>query len=172
MARHALVALGFLLAWPALAAAQNPVTADSPFQMRAVAGLKAKDAVLVSNSAVTGGPVCANAYAMDATTGYVLDCCSCVVGPTSLRSISIASDLLQNQKPRPRAAVLLLIGSTPGGNTQCDAGAPGALQTGMTAWIRETPFTPATLGAGLLSNTTVVCAALHPARTCAACAGP
>jgi hypothetical protein len=63
-----------------------------------------------------------------------------------------------------------LAGSTPGADPQCDASAPGALAAGMTAWIRETPFTPATLGAGLLYNTTGVCAALHPARTCAACA--
>jgi K(+)-stimulated pyrophosphate-energized sodium pump len=73
MVKLALLVLTLVLSWQTLAAAQNPVTADSPFQMRALVSLKAKDAVVVSNSGANGSALCANAYAFDAEDGQLLD---------------------------------------------------------------------------------------------------
>ena len=172
MVKQVLVAMGFVLSWPTLAAAQNPVTADSPFQMRALVSLKGKDAVVVSNSGANGSDLCANAYAFDAEDGQLLDCCSCLVPPNVLRSIPIAADLLENDKPRPKSVVLKLLASVPVAG-ECSASVPGAIIIGLTAWKGETPLTPATLSASELSAMTVQCGFAHPvARTCDACPPP
>jgi hypothetical protein len=172
MVKHALLVLALVLSWPTLAAAQNPVTADSPFQMRALVSLKGKDAVVVSNSGASGSALCANAYAFDAEEGQLLDCCSCHVPPNVLRSIPIAADLLENDKPLPKSLVLKLLAAAPVAG-ECSASAPGALVIGLTAWKGETPLTPATLSATELSAMTVQCGFAHPAaRTCDACPAP
>ena len=172
MVKHALLVPALVLAWPTLAAAQNPVTADSPFQMRALASVKSKDAIVVSNSGANAGPVCASAYAFDTEDGQLLNCCSCHVAPNVLRSIPIAADLLENEKPRPKSVVLKLLASVPVAG-ECSASAPGSITVGLTAWKGETPFTPATLSAMELNAITAQCGFAHPAaRTCAACPPP
>lgn len=172
MVKHALVALGFLLSWPTLAAAQNPVSADSPFQVRAITSLKGKDAIAVSNTGASGAVMCASAYAFDADDGQLLDCCSCKLVPNALRSIPIATDLLENDKPRPRSVVLKLLATTPVAG-ECSASAPGALTAGLAAWKGESPFLPATLSASELSALTTQCGFVQPAaRTCDACSAP
>ena len=172
MVKHVLVALGFVLSWPMLASAQNPVTADSFFQMRAIASLKGKDAIVVSNSGASGAAVCASAYAFGSEDGELLDCCSCHLFPNAMRSIPIAADLLENDKPRPKSVVLKLLAAAPVAG-ECSASALGALTAGLTAWKGETPFTPATLSAGELDTMTTQCGLLHPtARTCDACSVP
>jgi hypothetical protein len=172
MVKHAPLALALVLSWPTLAAAQNPVTADSPFQMRALVSLKGKDAVVVSNSGASGAALCANVYAFDAEDGQLLNCCSCQVAPNALRSVPIAADLLENDKPRPKSVVIKLLASTPAAG-ECSASAPGALTIGLTAWKGETPLTPATLSASELAAMTAQCGFAHPAaRTCDACPAP
>jgi len=172
MVKQVLVAMGFVLSWPTLAAAQNPVTADSPFQMRALVSLKGKDAVVVSNSGANGSALCASAYAFDPADGQLVNCCSCHLFPNAMRSIPIAADLLENDKPRPKSLVLKLLAAAPVAG-ECSASAPGSLAAGLTAWKGETPFTPATLSAMELSTMTTQCGALHPtARPCDACPVP
>jgi len=169
MSRHLLLALGLAVSWPTLAAAQNPVTADSPFQVSATTSLKAKDAIVVLNTGTLGGPECASAYAFDAADGRLLNCCSCLLVPNALRSIPIAGDLLENDKPRPKSVVLKLLAAAPVDGT-CSASAPGSLTGGLAAWDGETPFTPATLSAAELAAMTAQCGFAQPsARSCNAC---
>ena len=170
MSRRQLMALTLVLSWPTLAAAQNPVTADSPFQVSATTSLKAKDAVVISNTGTSGEAACASAYAFDAEDGRLLNCCSCLLVPNALRSIPIAADLLENDKPRPKSVVLKLLSTIPVDGT-CSASAPGAIVAGLAAWDGETPFTPATLSATELTAMTGQCGFAQPsARTCDACA--
>ena len=168
MVKHALVTLGLALCSPMLASAQ---AADTPFQMRAVTNLKTHDAIVVSNSGATAQNLCANAYALAASDGELLECCSCEVAPDALRSIPIVADLLANPKPRPKAVVLKLTATALGGG--CNAGSVESLVAGLTAWKGETPFTPATLSAGEYAGLTSQCATLHPsAQICGACQPP
>lgn len=170
MCKRVLLALGLVLVWPTLAAAQNPVTADSPYQVRAVASLQKKDAIVLSNTGASGADLCASAYAFDAEDGRLLNCCSCLLVPNALRSIPIAADLLENDKPRPKSVVLKLLSTIPVDGT-CSASAPGAIVAGLAAWDGETPFTPATLSATELTAMTGQCGFAQPsARTCDACA--
>jgi hypothetical protein len=127
---------------------------------------------VVSNSGASGAAICASVYAFDAEDGQLLNCCSCQVAPNALRSVPIAADLLENDKPRPKSLVLKLLAAAPVAG-ECSASVPGSLTAGITAWTGETPFTPATLSATELSTMTTQCGALHPtARTCDACPAP
>jgi hypothetical protein len=167
-----LLTLALVLSWSTLAAAQNPVTADSPFQVRAVASLQKKDAIVLSNTGASGSDLCASAYAFDSENGEILDCCSCKLPRNVLRSIPIAADLLENDKPRPKSVVLALLASLPVAGT-CSASAPEPLSIGMAAWKGEVPFTPATLSAMELATLETECGLVRPtARTCGACPTP
>ena len=175
--RNALVGVAMVL-WGVTAA--FGLAADTPYQIRAIANLKPKDTIVVSNSGASStvaspqnGSLCANVYALSAGSGILLECCSCLVGPDTLTSIPVVSDILANPKHRPSSVVLKVMAST-GTSQVCNGGTVGTgadvLVTGMLLWKDQIPFTSATLSAAELTHLDAECAAKHPSgNTCPAC---
>jgi hypothetical protein len=172
-----------------VAAAQNPITADSPFQVRYASNLTAGDSVVnITNTGANGaslygpgfggavGNLCVNVYALDPGEELV-SCCSCLVTPDGLASISVINSLISNTATavRPTSVVIKLVSSLAGGDgtgTTCHNSAAGPITpaTGMAAWgttihasptgsysVTETAFTPSTLSAGELASLTNRC---------------
>jgi len=135
-----------------VAFAQNPITADSPFQIRYASNLIVADSVInISNSgsrggvtlqagtsASIGGAICANVYAF-APDEEILSCCSCPVTPNGLASLSVRRDLTSNTLTGivPNSIVIKLYATVPvGGSCSNSAGSVGSATqaTGMLAW--------------------------------------
>jgi hypothetical protein len=198
------------LALAAVALAQNPITVDSPFQVRYAANLTAggEAYINISNSGANGAPplgpgfgspagnLCINAYAFDSNENMV-SCCSCLVTPNGLLTLGVKRDILSNTltgltvDPATVKLLATLAGGT-GTGTSCfnsaaavTAATRGA--TGMLAWgtslepqaggfnVVETPFTPASLGAGEAASLGGRCASIigngSGSGQCPACPG-
>lgn len=134
--------------------AQNPITADSPFQVRYASNLNAGDSVInITNTGARGaanpsgttadrvGSICVNVYAFSADEQLV-SCCSCPVTPNGLVSLSVRNDLISNTLTPavPTSVVVKLVSTVPVGGT-CNnsartvAGTGGAtLSNGLAAW--------------------------------------
>jgi len=170
----------------AVAFAQNPITADSPYQVHYASNLTAGDSVInITNTGANGaslfgpgfgpqvGNICVNVYALDPGEELV-SCCSCLVTPDGLKSLSVVNDLINNTETavKPTSVVIKLISTlagTNGSSTSCSNSAAtvgtATLATGLAAWgttlhaapsggfsVTETAFTPATLSAGELAS--------------------
>jgi hypothetical protein len=178
------------IALAAVAVAQNPITADSPFQVRYASNLTAGDSVInITNTGANGasffgpgfggavGNICVNVYAFSPDEQLV-SCCSCLVTPDGLVSLSVVNDLISNTLTgvRPSSVVVKLISTlagAAGSGTSCTNSAATAnaavLATGLAAWgttihasaagfaTTETAFTPSTLSAGELASVTNRC---------------
>jgi len=173
----------------AVAVAQNPITADSPFQVRYASNLTVGDSVInITNTGANGaslfgpgfggavGNICVNVYAFSPDEQLV-SCCSCLVTPDGLVSLSVVNDLISNTLTgvRPSSVVVKLISTLAGGNgtgTSCTNSAAtlgGPIVAGLAAWgttihasaagfaTTETAFTPSTLSAGELGSVTNRC---------------
>lgn len=147
----------------------NAQAADTPFQVRYAANLTAGDSVVnVTNTGATGGNICVNVYTFSPDE-QLISCCSCVVTPNGLVSLSARNDLISNTlTPAVPGSIVVKLLATTGG--ACNAATPGALATGMAAWgttihaatgggfaTTETPFTPATLSAAELGRISSLC---------------
>lgn len=177
MWRRTLVGVGIVLSGAVAAFGQ---AADTPYQIRAIANLKPKDTIVVSNSGASStqpspqnGGLCANIYALSATSGLLVECCSCRVAPNAMASIGVVSDILANPKKRPKSIVLKAMASS-GNNDVCNPGtvATGAdvLVTGMLVWKDQIPFTSSTLSAAELSHLNSQCSGLHASgNVCPVC---
>jgi hypothetical protein len=176
------------LASAIIAAAQSPITADSPFQVRYAANLTAGDSEInITNTGANGaslygpgyggatGNICVNVYALDPGEELV-SCCSCLVTPDALVSISVINSLISNTATgvRPTSVVIKLLASLAGGDgtgTSCtnSAASPTPLATGLAAWgttihagptgtffVTETAFTPATSSLGEVDGVAAV----------------
>ena len=172
------------IATAVVAVAQNPITADSPFQIRYASNLTTGDSVInITNTGANGaslfgpgfggaaGNICVNVYAFSPDEQLV-SCCSCLVTPNGLVSLSVVNDLISNTLTgvRPSSVVVKLlstIAGTGGSGTSCtnSAAAPVGIVGGMLAWgttlhadptggfaVTETAFSPATLSAGELAS--------------------
>ena len=175
-----------------VALAQNPITADSPFQIRYAANLTSGDSVInITNSGANGaslfgpgfggaaGNICVNVYAFSPDEQLV-SCCSCLVTPNGLVSLSVNNDLVSNTLTgvRPSSVVVKLVSTlagTGGSGSSCTNSAATVsgegLARGMLAWgttihagaaagtldTTETAFSPATLSAGELASITNRC---------------
>ncbi|MGD1093186.1 MAG: ice-binding family protein [Bryobacteraceae bacterium] len=127
---------------------------DGPYQIGYAANLNIGDSVVnLSNDGANGGfrsgttgNICVNVFTFDAQEEEIA-CCSCLVTPDGLNSLSAKSDLISNTltPATPTSLVIKLVASTPGidttGNyTICNpatAGAtPGVIATtnGLLAW--------------------------------------
>jgi hypothetical protein len=153
--------------------AQGPLP-ENAFVIRYAANLNLGDSLInISNSGLNGAPLlgpgfgasagnlCVSVYTFSPDEQLV-SCCSCLVTPNALQSLSVNSDLLNSTLTGvvPTSAVVKLVGSIPG---------TGALAGGVLAWgttvhppatLTETPFIPATLGAPELSSITGRCASI------------
>lgn len=168
-----------------VAAAQNPITADSPFQVKYASNLTSGDALInITNTGANGaslygpgygaatGNICVNVYTLDPGEELV-SCCSCLVTPDGLVSLSANTDLIGNTATgvKPTSIVIKLVSTlagTGGSGTSCAGSAAhvdttGVLATGLAAWgttvhvtpitaVTETAFTPATLSAAEVSS--------------------
>ncbi len=132
--------------------AQNPITMDSPFQIRYAANLNLGDSVInLTNSgangasldpAVRAGNICANVYTFSPDE-QMISCCSCLITPNALMSLSVQRDLISNTlTPAVPSGVTIKLLSTlagPGGSgTTCNAATAGGvgqpLAVGLLAW--------------------------------------
>ena len=120
------------------------------FQVRYVSNLDRGDGVInITNSGSSGGNICVNVYAFDPSEELV-SCCSCLVTPNGLVSLSAQADLISNtlSPSTPQSLVIELVATTPAGGT-CNPGASGSQAAGMRAWgttLHALPTTPVTYG--------------------------
>ena len=163
--------------------------ADGPFQVRYATNLQIADGVVrITNTGVFGSPICANVYGLAGTTGQLKSCCSCLIAPNALRTLSVYQDLLADgpvPSPVPNTMVIKLISIIPTLPTNtCSATSAAPLANGMAAWgisqqpgffsptpiITETPFTVSTLSVAEIASLTSQCAVLHPGpHACPSC---
>ena len=143
-----------------VAAAQNPIAADSPFQIRYASNLTTNDSIInITNSGANGaqlygpgfganaGNICVNVYAFSPDE-QLISCCSCVVTPNGLVSLSVNRDLTSNTLTgvRPSSVVIKLVATATGGTagapdftgSSCGGSAQSVdtlpLATGLLAW--------------------------------------
>lgn len=136
--------------------AQNPITADSPFQVRYASNLNIGDSVInITNTGARGaanqsgttagitGAICVNVYAFS-DDEQLVSCCSCPVTPNGLVSLSVRNDLISNTltPALPTSVVVKLLATAPVGNSCTNSaatvspltGTPPALSPGLAAW--------------------------------------
>ncbi len=128
-------------------AADAPVGgAADAFQVNYASNLNIGDSFvnLTNAGTVSGadpaGRICANVYTFDPAE-ELISCCSCLVTPNGLNSLSDQSDLISNTLTPgvPTSIVIKLVASLPTGGT-CNAGnggvpfAAGQLAPGLRAW--------------------------------------
>jgi hypothetical protein len=157
-----------------VAFAQNPVTADSPFQVRYAANLNIGDSVVnITNTGASGGNICVNVYTFSPDEQEI-SCCTCSVTPNALTSLSVRNSLISNTLTPavPTAVVIKLVASV----GACNAAAVATLAPGLAAWgttihalpvtagspagtygVTETAFTPSTLSTAELARITGLC---------------
>jgi hypothetical protein len=164
---------------------------DPPFQIKYASNLTAGDSVInITNTGANGasltgpgfggavGNICVNVYAFSPDE-QLISCCSCLVTPNGLVSLSANNDLVSNTLTgvRPNSIVVKLLSTlagTGGTGTSCTNSAALAgtatIVPGMLAWgttlhaapsgnfaVRETAFSPATLSPGELASITNRC---------------
>jgi hypothetical protein len=180
-----------------VAFAQSPEASDSPFQIRYASNLTVGDSVInITNTGANGasrygpgfgatsGNLCVNVYAFSPDE-QLISCCSCLVTPNGLVSLSVNSDLISNPLTgiRPNSLVVKLVSTGTGpdfAGSSCtnSAGLAGTVTSpvasGMLAWgttihatvtpaagvftMTETPFTAAVLSDAELASITNRCA--------------
>jgi len=139
--------------------AYGQAIAGSPadaFQVRYAANLNVGDSVInITNAGTqntTGGAltnICVNVYAFSPDEQLV-SCCSCVVTPNALVSLSARTDLISNTLTPavPNSIVVKLLAST--GSCNAASVAPANLASGLLAWgttLHALPTSPVTYGA-------------------------
>ncbi len=164
---------------------------EEAFQVSYAANLPVGDSVfnftntgtltIPGNSLTTTGNICVNVYAFDASE-ELISCCSCLVTPNGLNSVSARADLISNTLTPgvPTSIVVKLVATRPLGLTPagtggtCNASSPTPLTVtpGMRAWgttlhalpttpvqygVTETPFQTAPLGVAELTKLTTFC---------------
>jgi hypothetical protein len=127
--------------------AQNPITADSPYQIRFASNLHIGDSVVnLTNSGASGGSICVNVYSYTPDE-QLSSCCSCMMTPNALTSLSVRQDIASNSLTPivPTSMVIKLLASVPV-NSTCNAALPGPLAVGMLAWGTTLHPLPVTVG--------------------------
>lgn len=148
------------------------------FQVNYISNLNLGDSfVILTNTGTQGtvptGNICVNVYAFDPAEELV-SCCSCLVTPNGLNSLSAQGDLVSNTltPARPTSIVVKLLASNPIGGL-CDPASPTFenLASGMRAWgttlhpqpsssipaMTENPFEDSSLSSAELQHLTQFC---------------
>ncbi len=178
---------------PSTGAAWVFVEASDAFQVRYASKLTLGDSAinLVNTGAMTlstnlaaTGNICANIYAFDSSE-ELISCCSFLVTPNGLNSLSAKTDLVSNvlTSGTPNSIVIKLLATSPLGQTPegtgrtCNAATPAGpgltgLVPGLLAWgttinavptvpvsygITEERFEPSPLSAAEFSKLTLFC---------------
>jgi len=134
-----------------------PTPAPDATKVSYVTNLNAGDSFInITNTGSSGGNLCVNVYAFDPSEEMVA-CCSCLVTPNALVSLSAQGDLLSNtlSSSSPTSLVISLV-ATRGSPalTSCNpavggAGGAATLAPGLRAWsntIHALPGTPVQYG--------------------------
>ena len=111
-----------ILVFSIVAFAQNPITADSPFQVRYAANLNLGESYVdIINTGANGSPlitpssvgnICVNVYAFDPTEEMIA-CCACLVTPDQVVSLGVNKGILSNSLvPNPPTSVVVKLLST------------------------------------------------------------
>ena len=150
----------FALASIAFAQDSNDITQNVPdvFQVRYASNLNKGDSVINITNTGSDEPhdnICVNVYTFDPSEEMV-SCCSCLVTPNALVSLSVQGDLISNtlSPSTPTAAVIKLLATRPPDEVTCNPGtslgsAVEVLAPGMRAWgttLHALPGTPTTYG--------------------------
>ena len=147
-----------IVALATVAVAQNPITADAPFQVRYAANLNLGESwINITNTGANGAPlngpgfggaagnICVNVYAFSSDEQLV-SCCSCLVTPNGLVNLGVKRDLTDNTLTGvvPNSVVIKLVatgaGGTGGTGTSCSNSAALAgdsahpIVNGLAAW--------------------------------------
>src|SRR5437868_14180205 len=163
---------------------------DGPFKVRYASNLGIGDSVINATNTgasstvalpIQNGNICMNAYVFSPDEQLV-SCCSCLITPNGLVSLSAINDLISNTltPAHPTSIVVKLLGSAGTTPASCNASTVGTganvLVTGLAAWgttihalpvtpgtpattygVTETAFTNATLSAAELVRITTLC---------------
>jgi len=143
------------------------IDCDDCFQVKYASNLNIGDSVvditntgtLTDPGALTqSGNMCVNVYTFDPSE-EMISCCSCLVTPNGLNSLSVRADLISNTLTlgSPTSVIIKLIGSIPlgrgpnntGGTCNPSSPLPGNLAPGTKAWgttLHALPTTPVTYG--------------------------
>jgi hypothetical protein len=133
--------------------AQNPITADSPFQVSYAANPAAGESYInIINTGANGaallgpgfggaaGNICVNVYAF-APDEQEISCCSCLLTPNSVVNLGVNRDLTSTTLTGvvPTSVVIKLVATmagSSGGGSSCNATAAteGTLVNGMVAY--------------------------------------
>ena len=129
--------------------------ADGVLQVHPISNLNIGDSVINLTNAGTlsgidpGGRICVNVYAFSPDE-QLISCCSCLVTPNGLHSLSANADLVSNTltPAHPTSIIVKLLASVPAAGT-CNPSSPNAtnLVRGMKAWatsLHAQPTTPVT----------------------------
>jgi hypothetical protein len=191
MNRRFVIFLATTLMLSSVAFSQNPITADSPFQVRYATNMGAAGAKInITNTGASGGNICVNVYTFSPDEQLV-SCCTCSVTPDGLSSLGVRASLTSDTLTGvvPTSVVIKLIASSQG---TCNAAVVNNLATGMLAWgttvhalpvtpgspattygVTETAFMPSTLSATEFSRITSLCGFIQSdgsgAGICAGC---
>ena len=175
MSRAVLFVVSFIIPAGLFAQAVAPGPADA-FQVRYAANLNLGDSYIdISNAGTSStGSICANVYATDPNE-EVISCCSCLVTPNALQSLSVENDIIAGMHTltaaKPASVVINLLATVPvGGSCASSTFAPGPLASGLRAWgttlhrlpsggtaSTETAFLPAPLSAAELTHVVSFC---------------
>src|SRR5664280_428355 len=153
------------LALAAVAFAQNPITADSPFQVRYAANPAAGESyVNIVNTGANGAPllgpgfggaagnVCVNVYAFSPDE-QLISCCSCLITPNGVVNLGVNRDLTIKTLTGvvPSSVTVKLVSTLAGaggtgGATVCNNSAAtvttATIVGGMAAWGTTLHATP------------------------------
>jgi len=123
------------------------------FQVNYAANLSHGDSVInITNTGTSDGDnLCVNVYAFDPSEELIA-CCSCLVTPNALVSLSAQADLISNTlSPSTPDAIVIKLLATDAGAGSCDPARVsfGNLAPGIRAWgtmLHALPGTPVTYG--------------------------
>lgn len=108
------------------------------FQVRYASNLNHGDSYINISNSGSDEPednICVNVYTFDPSEEMV-SCCSCLVTPNALVSLSVQGDLISNtlSPSTPTSVVVKLLATRPPDEVTCNPGSFGDLGLGMRAW--------------------------------------
>lgn len=136
------------------------------FQVNYASNLQAGDSfVNLSNTGSSGGNLCADVYVFDPSEEMV-SCCSCLITPNALQSLSVQGDLISNtiSPSTPQSVVIKVLASATGANCDPASLTLGSLGAGLRAWgtkLHALPGSPTQYG---LTETGFLSSLLSPAE--------
>jgi len=122
------------------------VNATDAFQLHYAGNFASGDSVVnITNSGASAGNICVNVYAFDPAE-ELISCCSCLVSPNALQSLSDKGDVIVNPltPATPPSAVIALLATTPSRSGDCDPSSPtfDTIASGLRAWGTTLHFPP------------------------------